>query len=238
MQVETALFFETPEQIYARVFKTLKPRTKLPVIHVNFCSYANANSRVRFNAHSLRVDISDLLKNAPAPIHEALAHILLSKLFASPPEPSALARYRLYISRPEVQRDIECVKRARGRKVFRHSKGQVYDLSAIFDELNCKYFGGTLVKPRLGWSLRRSLVNLGHYDPLHQMIVITSALDNKNAPVLLLKFIVFHEMLHIKLPTENRGVRRCIHTKEFKAAERAFEEYEIAMRELKKFAGA
>ena len=237
MQVETALFFETPEQIYARVFRSLRPRTTLPAIQVRFRNYANANARVRLNAHSMRVDISDLLESAPAPIHEALAIILLSKLFGRRPEPTVLARYRFYITRPDVQCEIERARKARGRKAFRGSKGQFYDLAVVFDELNTRYFGGQLATPRLGWSLRRSRVTLGHYDSLHRTIVITSALDDKNVPGLLLKFVLFHEMLHIKFPTQIRGLRRCIHTKEFKTAERAFEKYETAMQELKEFAG-
>ena len=62
MQVESALFFETPEELYARVFRTLKPRTPLPQITVRFRRYANANARIRLNAGQLLVDISDLLE--------------------------------------------------------------------------------------------------------------------------------------------------------------------------------
>jgi hypothetical protein len=40
MQVESA-------EIYARVFRRLKPRTPLPVIEVKFRSYANANAQIK-----------------------------------------------------------------------------------------------------------------------------------------------------------------------------------------------
>ena len=45
--LETALFFETPEQICARVFKEVRPRTALPSIDVQFRPFANANSFIR-----------------------------------------------------------------------------------------------------------------------------------------------------------------------------------------------
>jgi hypothetical protein len=45
---------------------------------------------------------------------------------------------------------------------------------------------------------------------------------------------MFHEMLHLRYPTESRGARRCVHTPEFKKAERAFAEYAEAKDALKK----
>jgi hypothetical protein len=76
MQVESALFFETIEQIYLRVFRTIKPRTATPSIRVEYRKYANANSRIRLEDGTLTVVISDVLREAPAPIQEALASIL------------------------------------------------------------------------------------------------------------------------------------------------------------------
>jgi hypothetical protein len=34
--------------------------------------------------------------------------------------------------------------------------------------------------------------------------------------------VMFHEMLHLRHPAEHRGVRRCVHTPEFKSAEKQF----------------
>ena len=45
--VQSSLFFETPAEIYARVFRELKPRTKPPAIRVEFCPFANADSFIR-----------------------------------------------------------------------------------------------------------------------------------------------------------------------------------------------
>src|SRR6185437_2009934 len=118
MQVETALFFETVEQIYQRVFRTLKPRTPLPEITVRFRKYANANSRIRLEDGQLMVDISDLLEGAPAPIQEALALILISKLFRRSLDGNVVARYRRYLNRADVRRTLHLVKQERGRKSF------------------------------------------------------------------------------------------------------------------------
>ena len=235
MQVESALFFETPEELYARIFRTLKPRTPVPQISVRFRRYANANARIRLNGGQLSVDISDLLEGAPAPIQEALASILISKLFRKRPEPSAIARYRRYLNRSDVRRVLHLVKQARGRKLFREPNGKIYDLTVIFEELNWKYFNGLLGQPQLGWSLRLSRTTLGHFDPSHNAIVLSRLLDSAKAPEIAVKYVMFHEMLHLKFPTEHRGLRRCVHTKEFKEAERVFERYEEAKAALNRF---
>jgi hypothetical protein len=236
MQVETALFFETVEEIYARVFRVLKPRTALPSISVRFRKYANANSRVRLAGGNLSVDISDLLENAPAPIQEALALILLSKLFRRVPDQSAVIRYRRYLHRADIRQMLQSAKRARGRKAIRPPQGEVYDLCKLFEDLNFQYFSGLMSQPQLGWSSKGSRTTLGYYDPSHHVIVLTKLLDSPRATELIVKYVLFHEMLHLKFPAEYRRGRRCVHTKEFKEAEKKFEYYERAKRELKQFA--
>ncbi len=235
MQVETALFFETVEQIYTRIFRALKPRTRVPQVTVRFLKYANADSRIRLDEDHLLVHISDLLEGAPAPVQEALACILLGKLFRKPVSRSMVARYRRYLNRADVRRTLHLVKQQRGRKIFRNPKGLVYDLEDIFEQLNIQYFHGLLARPDLGWSAARSRTALGHYDPSHNAIVLSSVFDSVNAPRIIVKFVMFHEMLHLKYPTEHKAARRCVHTREFKRAEEAFEEYTTAKAELKAF---
>jgi hypothetical protein len=235
MQVETALFFETVEQIYERVFRMIKPRTPLPRITVRFRQYANANSRIRLQDGHLHADISDLLEGAPAPIQEALAFILISKLYRKTPAAGIVARYRRYLNRGDVHRTLQRAKQERGRKTYRDPRGRVYDLCAIFEELNFQYFHGLMARPELGWSVRPSRTTLGHYDPSHHVIVLTVLLDSEKVPELLVKYVMFHEMLHLRFPTEHRGVRRCVHTKDFKRAEHEFKDYKKAITEVKRF---
>ncbi|MGH9611137.1 MAG: SprT-like domain-containing protein [Bryobacteraceae bacterium] len=238
MQVEAALLFETVEQIYARVFRTLKPRTPLPRISIRFRKYASANSRIRLASGHLEADISDLLEGAPAPIHEALASILIAKLLGRAPDRMALARYRRYLNRSEMRRMLHLVQQERGRKTFLPPAGRVFDLEKIFEELNAEYFHGLMAGPRLGWTLRPSRTTLGHYDPSHNAIVLSNLLDSERAPRRLVRYILFHEMLHLRYPTEHRGARRCVHTREFKEAEKQFAGYREARADLKRFVEA
>ena len=235
MPVETALFFESLEQIYARVFRTLKPRTALPKITIRFRPYANANSRIRLENGQLSVDISDVLEAAPAPIQEALASILVGKLFRKPLDGTVVARYRRYLHRTDMRRTLHLVKQQRGRKIILDPHGEVYDLCEIFEGLNLKYFYGLMARPHLGWSRQRSRTTLGHYDPSHHAIVLTKLLDSPQAPELVVNYVMFHEMLHLRFPAQHRGAKRCVHTREFKLAERIFDNFAEAQQELKQF---
>jgi len=235
MPVESALFFETVEEIYARVFQAVRPRTPIPEISVRYKQYANANSRISLREGRLAVDISDLLESAPAPIQEALATVLLCKLFGKAPDRNCLAQYRRYLNRADIRRGLHSVKRERGRKSYREPRGVAYDLEQVFAALNEQYFNGLMAAPALGWSKRPSRTILGHYDPCHHVIVLSSALDSADAPEIAVRFVMFHEMLHLSYPTENRGLRRCVHTPEFKRAEKQFDDFSRAKHELNKF---
>jgi predicted metal-dependent hydrolase len=235
MRVESALFFESPVEMYRRIFLRVRPHSALPEVEVSFKRYANANSRIKLAQGRLVVEISDLLESAPTPVQEALAHILISKLYRQIPDAREETVYRRYLNRSDVRRVLEAVKQERGRKQVRSPKGSQYDLSEIFEILNFEHFHGLMARPNLGWSLRSAHATLGHYDASHNMIVLSSLLDSPEAPELAVRYVMFHEMLHVKYPTNYRAGRRCVHTPEFKSAERKFPQYKAARAALKKF---
>lgn len=219
---ESAVLSESPEQIFRRVFSEIKPRTQPPEVALEFCRFANANSHIRLEQGSLRVRITDVLKSAPAPILEALAYILLCKLYRRPVPGEYSDRYRRYLNRKDTRSSVHLVRQTRGRKLATPPQGSHYDLEQLFDELNFRYFFGLMSRPNLGWSLRPSRATLGHYDPSHNTIILSKILDQERIPRLAVEYVMFHEMLHLRHPVDHRGARRCVHTPEFKAAEREF----------------
>ncbi|MDP8979744.1 MAG: SprT-like domain-containing protein [Acidobacteriota bacterium] len=232
--MQSALFAETPEQIFLRVFSELKPRTQPPRIAVEFRPFANANSFIRIEEGSLRVRLSDVLQGVPAAVLEALAWILLSKLYRRPVPKAHMASYRRYLNRKEMRRTLQLLRQSRGRKLALPPAGRHYDLEAIFEELNAAYFHGLMARPLLGWTRRPSRTTLGHFDPSHNTIVINSVLDNPAIPRIALEFVLFHEMLHLRYPVDHRGARRCVHTAEFKLAEKQFQYWKEARDLLKR----
>jgi len=233
MALESLILFETPREIFERVFRELKPRTATPAVSVEFCRFANANSFIRLEEGRLRARITDVLEGAPALILEALAHILLGKLYRRETPRAYQERYRRYLNRKDMRRTLHLVRQTRGRKQILAPRGRVYDLERIFEDLNFRYFHGLMARPALGWSLRPSRTTLGHYDASHNAIVLSAILDREKAPRLAVEYVLFHEMLHLRFPVDHRGARRCVHTPEFKAAEKQFEGYEQAKQMLR-----
>jgi hypothetical protein len=231
--LESALFFESPEQIYLRVFRQLKPRTPAPRVSVEFCQFANANSFIRLENGCIDVRITDVLKDAPAPVMEALAVILLSKLYRKPVPRSYTYRYRLYLNRRDIRGEMQRIKRERGRKHISDPQGRCYNLVEVFEDINFRFFGGLMARPELGWTRRVSRTTLGHYDPSHHAIVLSSILDRPGVPRLAVEYVMFHEMLHLRHPVEHKGSRRCVHTPEFKSAEKEFPHLKEAKEALK-----
>ena len=224
--LQTSLFFETPQEIYARVFRALKPRTPLPELRVEYCRFANADSFIRLENGRLQVRISDMLEGAPAPVTEALAFILLGKLYRKTVPRIYAHRYRLYLNRRDVRRQAHLVRQIRGRKFVSGPQGEHQNLEAVFESLNAQFFDGLLGRPRLGWSRTPSRSMLGHFDPSHNAIIISRIFDRPGdrpgQEPLPLRYVMFHEMLHLRYPVEHGGTRRCVHTREFKEAEKRF----------------
>ncbi len=229
-----ALLFETPAEIYSRVFHELRPRTTVPPVEVIYCQFANVHSSIRMEGGKISVRISDILEGAPAPVTEALAFLLLGKMLRKPVARCYAHRYRLYLNRKDVRRQMHLVRQLRGRKMLSEPKGRYFDLEQIFERLNGEYFDGLLGRPALGWSLRRSRTMLGHFDPSHNAIILSKIFDEAGVPAVAVEYVMFHEMLHLRHPVEHRGARRCVHTPEFKRAEKKYPRLKEAREAIKK----
>ncbi len=206
----------------------------MPEFRVEFYPFANVNNTIRLRDSRMHVRISDLLEGAPDNVIEAIAHILLAKVYRQPIEAAHASRFRRYVASKDIRAKTHLVRQIRGRKRIQSPRGMVYDLERIFDELNVRFFHGLLARPQMTWSQIRSRRSLGHYDPAHNTIVVSRIFDHVRAPRYGLEYIVYHEMLHLKHPVKLRGSRRCVHGPEFQAEEKLFPELEKAREFLKR----
>ena len=231
---QLVLDIEEPESIFRRAFRRLKPRTEPPEFDVRYRCFARLKSSIRFDAATatIRADISDLVRQAPPEVVEALATILLSKLYRKRVSAAVRDQYDRWVHMPETQQGMLEIRRERGRKRTLSAAGEVYDLDALFDRLNARHFASRLHKPGLGWSSRPSRRRLGSYDAAHDVIAISRILDRKAVPQLALEYVLYHEMLHVKHPVQLRETSRCVHTPEFLADERRFPGIDRAKRIL------
>jgi predicted metal-dependent hydrolase len=221
-------------EIFGKTYEELRPGSSLPELKIEFFAFANVNNTIRLRNGRLLVRLSDLLEGAPEAVLRAIAHILLAKMYSQPIDRGHAARYRKYVASHEIVRKAHLVRQIRGRKRLQSARGHFYDLDAIFEELNIRFFHGLMARPRMSWSPTRTRRILGHYDPAHNAIIISRIFDHPGVPRYVVDYIVYHEMLHLKHPVRLRGSRRCVHSAEFQAEEKLFPRVAEANAFLKK----
>jgi predicted metal-dependent hydrolase len=217
----------------------LRPRAPMPALDVKFRRFTSLNTTIRLRRDEagqtwLIVRLSDLLEHAPEAIHQAIAHILLAKLYRKPIAPAFADRYRRYTQSEAVSKQAERMRQMRGRKVISSAKGRLYDLDEVFETVNRRFFHGLLGRPTLTWSAHVAKRTLGHYDAAHNTIVVSRVFDRPGTPRYAVEYLLYHEMLHLKHPVRVRAGRRCVHSREFQAEERLFPELELARAFLKR----
>ena len=101
-------------------------------------------------------------------------------------------------------------------------KGSYFDLQKIFDDVINKqgliFANGTKIQ----WSQKLSVRRVGYFVEKDDTIVISKILDHPLVPAEVVEFIVFHEVLHKLLGTENRTSNRIVHGKKFNTLEKTF----------------
>jgi len=201
---------------------------------VSFRRFTGLRSAIRTpQKNCIEAHLSDVLEEAPPLVIEALAEILITRLFGMRTSREAHECYKAWASSRAITRRVEEVRRQRGRKRLLPPQGLFFNLKAVFDDLNHGLFGGELGGVRIGWSHSRSRTMLGHYDSSHRTITVTRWLDRRRVPRYVVEYLVFHEMLHARFPVEHRNHRRVLHSKAFREAERGFPHYQRAIRWLR-----
>ncbi len=115
------------------------------------------------------------------------------------------------------------------------SRGKHHDLLALFNDLNDRYFDGsinaliTLGKRPTSSAPHRKTIKLGSYAAFDRLIRVHPALDRPWVPRYFVAYIVYHEMLHHVIPG-SRGLGRVnLHPPEFKEREKQFRHFERSL---------
>ena len=146
-----------------------------------------------------------------------------------------LEMYREFSYAPGTRLRILSLRQVRARRAKHQPAGTHHDLDTLYDLLNAGYFGYALQKPRLVWSPRAWRAQLGCFDAALNQIVLSRQLDGATVPEYVVAYVLYHEMLHQKLPTTFARCRRRSHTAEFRRQEKEFAEYERAKKFLERF---
>jgi hypothetical protein len=126
----------------------------------------------------------------------------------------------------------------RSREVPLVTKGKHHDLFGIFQDVNDRYFNGT-INALITWGSTkrtrggrranpRRAIKLGSYTAVDRLIRVHPSLDRTWVPRYFVAFIVYHEMLHHVMPATRGNGRRNLHPPEFLSREREFRYFERA----------
>jgi hypothetical protein len=112
--------------------------------------------------------------------------------------------------------------------------GRVFDLDAIYADINDRFFGARLSVPitwgRGGGRARRGGLTFGSYDPVLALIRIHPVLDRPSVPRFFIESVVHHEMLHHHMGgVPDRAGRTVYHTRAFREAEARFPHHREAL---------
>ncbi len=221
---------EQLQQLCREVHQALFEK-KIPKIKVEFSSSRSLRHTIHAKWGTVYVKISGLLCEAPPSVLKALCAILFLKLYRFKVDRKLYKIYTGYLeAHPEFKNSIQ--RRAPSARYT--AVGQYFDLNEIFDSVNQAYFGGELARPILGWSLRKAYRRLGFYNKEKNLLVISRIFDSKKVPRKVVEYLMYHEMLHIAIPTVHNNGRRTIHGRSFREKERQFPQYEFVQKWLTK----
>ena len=123
----------------------------------------------------------------------------------------------------------------RSRRLRLHTQGKHHDLLDIFQQLNERYFGGSM-NVLITWGTRstrlgtkRSTIKLGSYAAQDRLIRLHPALDRRWVPRYFVAHVLFHEMLHHAMPATRGEGRRMLHPPEFREREAEYRFHERAL---------
>ena len=103
-------------------------------------------------------------------------------------------------------------------------KAHILDIKLLesVKSINANYFDNTCNISVIYWTPHPSKRTLGRYFDSDQSISISSYLNSKDVPEIVINYIIYHEMCHQVFSPYILDGKRKVHHKEFKKAERKF----------------
>ena len=139
-------------------------------------------------------------------------------------------------TRKPVRKRHSLMPRGAVQRQFEFStEGKHFDLQAIFDRINHRYFRNRLRNYTITWGRRRrqkpeSYIVFGSIQEEDRLIRIHPLLDREFVPRWYIEYVVYHEMLHAFVPDKyDSAGRRIVHHEGFNSREKKFRHYRAAI---------
>jgi hypothetical protein len=229
---------EALRRICSSTLNTAFPAFRHKEVEACFYPYIGLTHTIRRKESKWVIRISDHCCKAPVPVLEAIIMILACKVAGKKPCRELLQTYEFFRKDPQVAEAVRKRRQLKGRKYISSEEGKYHSPRKILQELNSRFFNNQVEIRRIGWGLQRSLSRLGHYDSIHRTVTLSPVLDSPKVPKLVVRYVIYHEMLHAVFEdTPARGSGRH-HSKEFRRAERAYPDFARAKKFLRGFSSS
>jgi hypothetical protein len=126
------------------------------------------------------------------------------------------------------KRKVATAKLPMQRQFSFAEQGRYFNLRAVFEKLNAKYFANRLKGYTIVWGRKRKqrpkdYIVFGTIQEEDRMIRVHPLLDRAFVPAWFLEYVVYHEMLHAVVPDRFDGSgRRLVHHEAFNRREKQF----------------
>jgi hypothetical protein len=206
-------------------------------IEGRFYPYIGLTHTIRRKGTNWVIRISDHCRKAPRPVIEAIVMILGSKIVRKKPPRKFLQIYELFRNDLSIVESVRERRRLKGRKHMSGTAGKHYIPGELFKDINRLFFNNQIEVQKIGWGQRKGWARLGHYDPIHHTITLSPVLDSPRVPEYVVRYIVYHEMLHVIFEDMPSSGFRKHHPAEFRRTERAYPDYARANKFLREHFG-
>jgi hypothetical protein len=176
--------------------------------------------------------VTDYLQDADQAIIHDFAACLFTRIQKQRREVYT-PRVRDYLRSDEFVRINQEKYLRRSRNLTFSSFGEVYDLDVLLSSLRRKGLLENGQDTFLSWTDKPNRFRMGYCSVLMKVVAISSALDRKEVPDYVAEYVLYHEMLHLKLGTDSL---RSYHDADFKREERRYPRWREAENWLKKVA--
>jgi len=221
-------------KLFAEEFAKFKPDIQKKATLVIY-PYSSIKYTIREKGQNVVFKICDIYLLATMEEFRAICRKMCRHFAGEKKSPGDEHLYLRFVEHSETQQRWKEIRLERGRgKLILAPEGDRYDLVKLSKEVVREYIPDGIDIPQLGWSKRRAKWRLGHYDPLYDTIVISKALDSPRVPRYVVKFVLYHEFLHVKFNLLGKNGPMQIHSREFRNEERKYRKYEEAKRFLRK----
>lgn len=220
------------EQIMEMAFQEVGRRYGFSEVEASFYPFKEFKTTWQRLGGKAGFKVTDYLKGAEEGVLQDFASSLFTRIQQHRREVYT-PKVRNYLGSEEFVRKNQEKYLRRSRNLTLTALGDHYDLGVLLNSLRRRGLVENGEGTFITWTDRPNRFRMGYCSLLMRVVAISSALDTALVPDFVAEYVLYHEMLHLRLGTDSL---RSYHDAEFKRLERRHPRWREAESWLKKVA--